>query len=166
MTRTTVSLFSVLVAYLVCAASGLNKWMCIWLKGLYPSYAVCMWGAFALLFTLYRADSRSRGLKWLAGLATGYLAGVVAYQLGPAIRDGSFARSTSTVAMYGLPTYVGTSLLYPLLCLSPVVGMIAAVVLTAFTRRTDRYAATAVIVAAFVIGWSFFLGHGAFPTQW
>jgi putative Mn2+ efflux pump MntP len=142
--------------------------MYIWLKGFYPSYAVCMWGVFAVLFMLYGIGSQTQALKWLVGPSTGYLAGIVAYQLGPAIRDGSFVRSTSTVAVQGLPAYVGTSLLYPLLCLSPVIGMIAAVVLTAFTRRTDRYAAAAVVVvvAVFVIGWSFFLGHGALPAQW
>lgn len=166
MSRAAVSLFSVFVAYGLCAASGLNKWMYIWLKGFYPSYAVCMWGVLTILFTLYGVGSQTGSLKWLVGPGMGYLAGIVAYQLGPAIRDGSFVRSTSTVAVHGLPTYLGTSLIYPLLCLSPVVGTIAAVVFMAFTHRTGRYAAAAVVGAVFVIGWSFFLGHGALPPQW
>jgi hypothetical protein len=167
MNRIAASLFSVFVAYGVCAASGVNRWMYIWLKGFYASYAVCMWVIFALLFTLYGVHSKIRSQMWVVvGLTTGYLAGIVAYQLGPAIKDGSFLRSTSTVAVQGLPTYLETSALGPLLCLSPLAGMIAAVVFMAFTEKTSRYVAGAVLGAVFAVGWGFFLSHGALPGRW
>lgn len=167
MNRIAASLLSVVVAYGLCAASGVNKWMYVWLKAFYPSYVVVMWVLLAVLFTSYGARTQVRNRRWVfVGPAVGYLAGVIAYQLGPAMRDGSFARGTATIATQGFLTYAGTSALYPLLCLSPVVGLVTAAVLIAFTEPAARYVAASVVAIVFVIGWSFFLSHGALPAQW
>jgi hypothetical protein len=167
MNRVAASLLSVVVAYGLCAASGVNKWMYVWLKAFYPSYVVVLWVLLAVLFSLYGARTQARNRSWvLVGPAVGYLAGLIAYQLAPAIRDGSFARGTATIAAQGLLPYAETSALHPLLCLSPIVGLVAAAVLVALTQPAARYVAASVVAIVFVIGWSFFLSHGALPTQW
>jgi hypothetical protein len=167
MNRIAASLLSIVLAYGVCVTSGVNKWMYVWLKGFYLSYAVCMWVVFAVLFVLYGVRTQIRRGSWVVvGPAVGYLAGVVAYQIGPAVRDGSFVRSTTTIATQGLATYAGTSALFPLLCLSPLVGMLSVVVFMGFTRKTHRYVAAAVVGTVFAIGWAFFLSHGALPVRW
>ena len=161
------SMLSVLLAYGVCAASGVNRWMYVWLKGFYPSYAVCMWLVFTLLFMLYGLRAKPRTWTWLRiGPLSGYLAGVVAYQVGPAVRDGSFARAAGTVTTQGLATYAVTSALYPLLCLSPLVGIVATVLFGVLIGKTPRYVAAAVVGMMFIIGWAFFLSHGAVPARW
>jgi hypothetical protein len=167
MNRTSASVLSVLLAYGICAASGINRWMYIWLKGFYPYYAICMWLMFALLFMLYGIRAKPQRWTWVSlGPVVGYLAGVAAYQLAPFVKDGSFVRSTTTIATQGLTTYAATSLLYPLLCLSPLVGVTATVMFMAFTEKTFRYTAAAVLGSICVIGWGFFLSHGALPPRW
>jgi hypothetical protein len=167
MSRIAASLLSVVFAYGICATSGVNKWMYIWLKTFYPSYAISMWVLFAILFTLYTVRFQVRSRSWvLIGPALGYLAGVIAYQIGPAIRDGSFVRSSTTIASQGVTTYTATSALYPLLCPSPVVGLIATAIFMLSNRRTGRYTAAAIVGCVFVVGWTFFLSHGALPARW
>jgi hypothetical protein len=88
-----------------------------------------MWCVFALLFTSYSAWKKSSDRDWLlTGSISGYLAGIVACQLTPVIKDGSFVRATSTLAAYGLLNYVETSVFYPIVCLSPVVGVLAVLI--------------------------------------
>jgi hypothetical protein len=167
MNRTTSSLLSVILAYGICAASGVNKCIYMCMKAFYPSYVASMWVVLAVLFTLYAVRIQVSSRTWMVvGPLVGYVAGIVAYQLGPAIRDGSFVRSTNTIATEGLTSYAVTSVLYPLLCFSPVVGLIASAVFVAFTRSATRYIAVGVVGVVFVVGWSFFLSHGALPTRW
>ena len=167
MKRLLISLLSIVLAYVTCVVSGVNEWMYVWLKSFYVSYSISMWGFFAVLFVLYGMRAHVHHRRWvLIGPAIGYLAGLLAYQTGPAIRDGSFARSSATIATQGIATYAGTSALYPLLCLAPVVGLIGAAMFTMLNRSNDRYAAAGVIGVVLLLGWSFFLSHGAVPARW
>lgn len=157
------------LAYAVCAVSGVNRWMFIWLKGFYPSYALVAWVILLLLLVVFGGILQRRAKAWLLiGLVFGYVAGAVAYQLAPAIRDGSFTRSVSTVKADGLIAYIQTSALYPLLCLSPVLGVLAVSAFLAFVRPTKnaRYLVGGLAGAILVIGWSFFLSRGGRPPMW
>jgi hypothetical protein len=167
MNRVLASLLSVLFAYAICAASGVNKWMYIWLKMFYPWYAISMWALLAILFTIFSVRSQTGGRHWaVVGPALGYLSGLTAYQIGPAMRDGSFVRSGTTIASQGLATYTATSAIHPLLCLAPVVGLMTAAMFIMLARREGRYGAAVVVGCVFVIGWGFFLSHGALPVRW
>jgi hypothetical protein len=167
MNRSAASMVSVLLAYGICAASGVNKWMYVWLKGFYASYVVCMWLVFTVTFLLFVV--RAKRPAWTCvgiGAVVGYFAGVLAYQIAPAARDGSFVRITTTVATQGVATYAATSALYPLLCLAPLVGIAATLMFMMMTEKTPRYVAAAVVGAMFVVGWGFFLSHGVLPARW
>ncbi|HEY0158982.1 MAG TPA: hypothetical protein VGF28_16980 [Thermoanaerobaculia bacterium] len=167
MYRLAISLLSVLLAYATCVVSGVNRWLYMWLKSFYAPYVVSMWVSFTVLFTLYGMRRAIRNSRWIfIGPAVGYLAGAIAYQLAPVIRDGSFARGAATMAIDGVATYAGVSALYPLLCLAPVIGLIAAAILTILSRASDRSVAVGVVAVVFVVGWSFFLSRGVLPVRW
>ena len=104
----------------------------------------------------------------LFGAGVGYVAGIVAYNLGPAVRDGSFARSVSTIEADGVVTYLGLSTFYPLLLLSPIAGVMALATFAALFRstKTDRYFAVAAASVVLIGGWAFFLTRGALPPRW
>ncbi len=160
---------SVLVAYFICALSGVNQWDHVWLKSFYPAYAVVLWvtlSSIVLLISRTNANPR-RGLLFF-GAAAGYLAGIVAYNLGPAIRDGSFMRILSTIEADGVLSYIALSAVYPLLLLSPVTGVIAVAVFAMLSRSTkeDRYFAIVIVSVVIISGWTFFLTRGGLPLRW
>ena len=169
MTSSAAAVLSVLFAYLVCAVSGVNRWAYAWLKSFYPTYAVVMWVALALMALMFAgyATKLRRSLLFFGAVA-GHLAGIVAYNLGPAIRDGSFTRSISMIEADGLLSYVELATFYPILLLSPIGGIVAAAAFVALFRstKTDRYRAAAAGGVVIVAGWVFFLMRGALPPHW
>src|SRR5215212_3383433 len=160
MTRFVTTISSVLLAYGVCVLSGINRWMYAWLKAFYPWYAAVMWVTLAVVFVVC-ANGFGRLHKSLitAGGLAGYFAGIIAYHFGPALMDGSLARSASTIKADGVWEYLEAAAFSPLLLLTPIAGVVAAVAFAALSRstRTDRYLAATVAVLIFVAGWAFFL---------
>jgi hypothetical protein len=140
------------------------------LKAFYPAYLSVMWVTLACLFVVfapYLALVRRRAALSIGAVA-GYVAGLIAYTVGPAMMDGSFARITSTIGVYGLARYIEVSLFYPVLILSPVAGVVTAAVFAALSRSAiaDRYLAAAIGGGMFVGGWTFFLTRGVLPFHW
>lgn len=169
MNRAAACLASIGIAYGVCAVSGVNRWMYMWLKGFYPAYVTCLWVALSVMLALLCTRFGDlRGWRLLLGAGVGYVAGIVAYQVAPAIRDGSFVRSASTIKVDGLLSYIGMSIAFPLLCLSPLTGLIAGLAFSALSRssKVDRYVAAGVLTAVVVAGWSFFLSRSGVPAKW
>lgn len=169
MKRACIVLGSTIFAYSVCAISGINRWAYIWLKSFYTGYVVTLWVVLAVIIVLVSgrlASSRTRRL--LFGLGAGYVAGVAAYQLAPLIRDGSLFRVLSTIQAEGFVSYVGMSLVFPLLCLSPIAGFVAMVATSVAVYRSpvDRYIAGGTVAVLVIAGWLFFLSHTGVPVKW
>jgi hypothetical protein len=168
MKRSIIAIVSVLLTYGVCAVSGVNRWMYIWLKGFYPTFVACLWIILALLLSIFAVKSGVPRRRWIvAGAVAGYISGVVAYQIGPALRDGSLVRAASTIRTNGMFSYIGMSLAYPLLILTWLPGIIAAILLTTMARRIGgRYIALGVVAVVVIAGWTFFLMRGVVPLKW
>jgi hypothetical protein len=169
MKRISIALVSTAFAYVVCAVSGINRWTYIWLKSFYGGYAVSSWIVLAVVLVILSVRlEQARITRLLFGLAAGYLAGIVGYQLAPIVRDGSFVRAASTIQAEGLLSYIGVSLVFPLICLSPLTGLIAMAGTSAVLPRSDgdRYVVVGITALVIIVGWFFFLSCTSVPTKW
>jgi hypothetical protein len=170
MNRLTVTIATMLLAYGLCAISGVNRWMHLWLKDFYSSYALCLWLILVTIFMLFRGrEPRSWSACIGFGAAAGYAAGIVAYQLGPALRDRSFVRGMSAIDASPLG-YLQLSLFNPVLYLTPVAGVLTSVAFCAFAARRSksRYVVLSCIAGIVLLaGWGFFFFmRGVLPPRW
>jgi hypothetical protein len=64
--------------------------------------------------------------------------------------------------------YLQASLFNPLLYLTPLAGVLAAVGFCAFRspNRVNRYVAAGLAGSVLVVGWLFFFTRGALPPRW
>jgi hypothetical protein len=169
MNRVTACLTSLVLTYLLCAISGVNRWMFIWLKRFYPSFAIIFWGMVACMFVIGVNGVRRRFLATLmVGVFGAYAAGIIAYALAPSFADGSWARLISTIHVFGLGRYAAVSLLYPLLLLSWLGGVVAVFLVYSVTMQSRKglYIGLVTAVSVTGVGWTFFVIHHANPAKW
>jgi hypothetical protein len=167
MTNSTLNaLLALALAYVACALSGINEWTFIWLKSFYLPYSFALWTTLAL-YTITRLHTKHDQIIGIPEMVlAGYISGLIAYQMGPILRDGSFLRAQSTVIIYGPIQYLRTSATFPLLCASPLVGLIVGLTLTMITRPKARLRAAVAAGSILIAGWAFFLPRGSFPAHW
>jgi hypothetical protein len=143
--------------------------MSIALKAYYSLWVVLTWGLLAIILIGLSGQSSRAWWRWLlVGVAAGYIAGILVYQIAPAIMAGSVHNALAIMRAGGLLTHIGLSMLVPLMTMSWLLGLITAAMFAAVKRHSGHDIRVALYIVGTVVicGWVFFLAQQRIPVKW